>query len=190
MICPVCGASNESGSRYCNTCGAAFLPNNALRREKMKKRRIIKAIKTALLFIIFSLLLSITFFIVKYVVLPPIYRYSYCDSRIFTVESAEINAEMNDLFQDAIIKKDTNYKNGYQEEVFTLVDIKSCNVSTFTEFSLLADPNDDVYIYDNGRQLQISYISLGANYTLHFEKASFFERVKALSIIQISNISE
>ena len=187
MVCPVCGASVEKGSRYCYICGAAFRANNSAQRKNEKKRRAIKETKTTLLCIIICILFALAFATIKYVILPPIYKYSYCDSRIFTVESAEINAEMNDLFQDTIIKKDTNYKNGYQEEVFTLVDIKSYNVSTFTEFSLLADPNDDVYIYDNGRQLQISYISFGANYTLHFEKASFFERVKALSIIQFFN---
>jgi len=187
MICPVCGASVESGSRYCNNCGAAFRINNAARRKNAKKRRTIKAVKTMLLCTIIILLLALTFAIIKYVALPPIYRYSYCDSKIFTIESAEINAEMNKTFQDTIIKKDISYNNGYREDVFTLIDFKSNSIETFTESSLLDDPDVNTYIYDNGRQLKISFTSFGVEFTLIYEKASFLDRVKALTIIQVFN---
>lgn len=186
MVCPVCGASVEKGSRYCNICGAAFRANNSAQRKNEKKRRAIKATKTTLLCIIIFILLALTFATIKYVILPPIYKYSYCDSRIFTIESAELNAEMNDALQDTIIKKDINRENGYQE-VFTIVDFKSNSVDTFTEFSLLDDPDVNTYIYDNGRQLQINFTSFGVGFTLIYEKASFLDRVKALTIIQFFN---
>ena len=190
MVCPVCGASVEKGSRYCNNCGTAFRINNVARRKNAKKRRAIKAIKSALKCIIIFSLLALAFAVIKHIVLPPIYRYSYCNSKIFSVESAAINASMNDTLQDTIIKKDISYDNGYRAEVFTLVDLKNYSVTTFTEASLLDELDDssvNTYIYDTGRQLQISFISFGTEFTLLYEKASFLDRVKALTIIQVFN---